>query len=132
MAEAFVTLGNLRSFTRPGRALILDYSGTRVAITVLTDRLIRVRLAPDGAFAARRSWAVARADETFPQASFEIEEQDQALVLRTASLTVQIERKWGSLSFADAQGNDFVPTRLVCSGSQAASELAPGRLCQMY
>src|SRR2546423_14228876 len=107
MTESFITLGALRSSTRAGHGLILDYGGPHVAITVLTDRMIRVRLAPDGTFAARRSWAVAQADEAFPEASFEIEESGQALVLRTASLTVRIERDRGSLSFADAQGQPF-------------------------
>src|SRR5438876_7340489 len=88
MTESFITLGALRSYTREGRTLILDYGGPRVAITVLTERMIRVRLAPDGRFAARRSWAVARTDDAFPVSSFEIEEPGQALVLRTALLTV--------------------------------------------
>src|SRR5260370_24732099 len=103
MTESFITLGTLRSSTREGRTLILDFGGPRVAITILTDRMIRVRLALDGVFAAPRSWAVTRSDETFPEAPFEIVEQDEALVLRTASLTVLIERKQGSLSSTDAQ-----------------------------
>ncbi len=107
MTESFITLGALHSSTREGRALILEYGGPRVAITVLTDRMIRVRLAPDGMFAARRSWAVARADDQFPETSFEIEESGQALVLRTASLTVRFERDRRSLSFADVQGEPF-------------------------
>ena len=122
MTESLITLGALRSSTRVERALMLDYGGPRVAITVLTDRMIRVRLAPDGAFAARRSWAVTRADEAFPEVSFEIEEQDQALVLRTASLTVQIERKQGRLSFADAQGQRFCADEAGMQWEQAASE----------
>src|SRR5437763_13473599 len=109
MTESFITLGALRSSTRQGRTLILDYGGPRVAITVLTDSLIRVRLAPDGTFAARRSWAVARADDEFPEASFEIEEGQAGghegplptstplppLRVRTASLTIQIARDRG-------------------------------------
>src|SRR5437764_11381293 len=126
MTESFITLQTLRSYTREGRALILDYGGPRVAITVLTDRLIRVRLAPDGTFAARRSWAVARADDEFPEASFEIEESGQALVLRTASLTVRIERDRGSLSFADAQGQPFCTDEAGMQWGQTASE--PGRV----
>src|SRR5207247_10325374 len=107
MTESFITLGALHSSTREGRALILEYGGPRVAITVLTDRMIRVRLAPDGMFAARRSWAVARADDQFPETSFEIEESGQALVLRTASLTVRFERDRRSLSFAAVEGDPF-------------------------
>src|SRR2546421_11451768 len=107
MTTSFITLGSLRSSSREGRSLTLDYGGPRVAITVLTDRLIRVRLAPDGAFAARRSWAVARADEQFGEATFEIEESGWELLLRTASLIVRIDRDSGSLSFADMQGQSF-------------------------
>jgi alpha-glucosidase len=121
MTESFLTLGALRSSTREGRALILDYDGPRVAITILTDRMIRVRLAPDGTFAARRSWAVARADDAFPEASFEIEESDQALVLRTTSLTVRIERDRGSLSFADAQGQPFCADEVGMQWGQAVA-----------
>ncbi len=122
MTESFITLDALRSFSREGRALILDYGGTRVAITVLTDRMIRVRLAPDGTFAARRSWAVARADDAFSEASFAIEELGQALVLRTASLTVQIEHDPGSLSFAGAQGQPFCADEMGMQWDQAASK----------
>ncbi|OLE04774.1 MAG: alpha-glucosidase [Ktedonobacter sp. 13_1_20CM_4_53_11] len=122
MTESFITLGALRSYTREGRSLILDYGGPRVAITALTDRMIRVRLAPDGTFAACRSWAVVRADDEFPEASFAIEESGQALVLRTASLAMQIERDRGSLSFADAQGQPFCADDAGMQWGQAASE----------
>ena len=121
MTESFITLGALHSSTREGRALILEYGGPRVAITVLTDRMIRVRLAPDGMFAARRSWAVARADDQFPETSFEIEESGQALVLRTASLTVRFERDRRSLSFADVQGEPFCADEAGMQWDQAAS-----------
>src|SRR6266487_6720457 len=107
MTTSFITLGSLRSSIREGRSLIIDYGGPRVAITVLTDRIIRVRLAPEGSFAARRSWAVARADEEFGEAAFEIEESDRELLLRTASLTVRIDPGSGRLSFADMQGQGF-------------------------
>jgi len=122
MTESFNTLRALRSFTRAGRALILDYGGPRVAITVLTDRIIRVRLAPDGAFAARRSWAVAPEDDAFPEATFEIEESGQGLTLRTASLTVRIERDRGSLSFADAQGQPFCADEAGMQWERESSE----------
>ncbi len=121
MTESFITLGALRSSTREGRALILDYGGPRVAITVLTDRMLRVRLAPEGTFAARHSWAVTQADDEFAETSFEIEESSQALVLRTASLTVRIERERGNLSFADVQGQPFCADEAGMQWNQSAS-----------
>jgi alpha-glucosidase len=122
VTESLITLGALRSSTREGRAFILDYDGPRIAITVLTDRIIRVRLAPDGVFAARRSWAVARADDAFPEISFEIEELDHALILRTASLMVKIERDRGSLSFFDAHGQPFCADEVGMRWNGVASE----------
>lgn len=121
MTESFITLGALRSYTRQGHALILDYGGPCVSITVLTDRMIRVRLAPDGTFAARRSWAVARADDEFPGVSFEIEESDQALVLRTDTLSVRLERDRGSLSFADVLGQPFCADKAGMQWDRTAS-----------
>jgi alpha-glucosidase len=107
MTTSFNSLGALHSFIREGRSLMLDYGGPRVAITVLTDRIIRVRLGPDGTFMARRSWAVARVDEEFGEVTFEVEESGRELLLRTATLTVRIDRGRGRLSFANVQGQPF-------------------------
>jgi len=123
LTESFITLGDLRSYTREGRTLVLDYGGPSVAITVLTDGMVRVRLAPDGTFAARRFWAVVRADDEFPEVSFEIEESGQTLLLRTVALTVRIERERGSISFADAQGQPFCADEAGMQWGQATSGL---------
>ena len=122
MTTSFNTLGVLHSFIRQGRSLVLDYGGPRVAVTALTDSLIRVRLAPDGEFLVRRSWAVARADEEFGEAAFDIEESDQELLLRTASLTVRIDRSRGSLSFEDVQGQPFCADEAGFQWSRDESE----------
>ena len=107
MSISLNTLGVLHSFIRQGRSIVLDYGGPRVAVTVLTDGLVRVRLALDGEFLVRRSWAVARADEEFGEAAFEVEDSGRELLLRTTSLTVRIDRSGGSLSFEDVQGQLF-------------------------
>ncbi len=107
MTTSFNSLGTLRSSAREGRSLLLDYAGPRVAITVLTDSLIRVRLAAEGAFEARHSWSVTRADEEFGEATFEIEESDREVLLRTAALSVKIDRESGGLSFVNIQGQPF-------------------------
>ena len=83
---------------------------------------MRVRLAPDGVFAPRRSWAVAWSDETFPEASFEIEEQEQALLLRADLLTVSIEREQGTLSFSDTQGQRFCADEAGMQWEQSSPE----------
>ncbi len=127
MTDSFLTLGALREWRSAGSALILDYGGPRVAITILTDRIIRVRLAPDGTFAARRSWAVAREDDAFPEASFEIEEPGQALVLRTASLMLRIERDRGSLFSIRADRSRLILSSLSVGSDGSRSTISmPG------
>ena len=123
MTTSFNSLGALHSFIREERSLLLDYGGPRVAITVLTDRIIRVRLAPEGVFVARRSWAVARADDEFAEVAFEIEESDRELLLRTATITMRIDRDRGSLSFADVQGQPFCADEAGMQWDRADSEL---------
>lgn len=107
MSESFTTLGAVRAYAQEGRALLLDCGGPRVVITVLTERIVRVRLAPAGACAPRRSWAVACADEDFPPASFDLEATPAALTLRTSALTLRIERETCRIACADAQGRPF-------------------------
>jgi alpha-glucosidase len=107
MPISFNSLRALHSFSREGRTVLLDYGGPRVTITVLTDSLIRVRLAPEGAFEVRHSWAVARADEEFSEETYELEDSDGELTLRTSALSVQIDRESGGLSFVDIQGQRF-------------------------
>ena len=52
--QDWTTLGNLRSAQWDERSLFCDYGGAVVLITVLAPNLIRVQLAPMGAFAPRR------------------------------------------------------------------------------
>ncbi|HYB01251.1 MAG TPA: glycoside hydrolase family 31 protein [Ktedonobacteraceae bacterium] len=107
MSISIKNLGALGSFSHEGRTLMLDFGGPRVAITVLTDSLVRVRLAPEGAFEVRHSWAVASADEVFSEETFEIEDSDLELTLRTAALSVKINRESGALTFENRQGQPF-------------------------
>jgi alpha-glucosidase len=107
MSEQQNSVAAIQSFTKDGRSLFLDCGGPRVAITILTPRLVRVRLAPKGSFAPRRSWAVAHADEEFAESPFEIIETADALTLDTGALKVQIERARCMVSFADPRGQPF-------------------------
>src|SRR6266511_5745510 len=90
MSELPQVLGEITTYTHDSRSLTIDCGGPRIQMTVLTPQLVRVRLAPDGAFAPRRSWAVARADEEFAAAPFAVREDGGALVLDTGALLVRI------------------------------------------
>jgi hypothetical protein len=60
--------GRLASWTAGGRSLLATYEeGAALAATALAPGVVRVSLARNGVFAPRRSWAVTRPDETYPE-----------------------------------------------------------------
>lgn len=107
MINSFNQLGTVRSYRHVGCTVFLDCGGPLVALTPLTDRIIRVRLAPQGSFAPRRSWAVSGPDQDFPGASLEISQTDTTLLLQTAALTIHLARNSCSIGFTDEQGHTF-------------------------
>ncbi len=101
------TLGALSAYSHTDRSLLLECGIPQVAVTVLTPRMVRVRLAAEGQFAPRRSWAVARADEEFGVTPFDVQQGDQTISLHTAALTVQIQRDPCRIAFSDTNGQVF-------------------------
>ncbi|HEU5103652.1 MAG TPA: TIM-barrel domain-containing protein [Roseiflexaceae bacterium] len=84
-----------------GRTIIFDYGGARIAIAPLAADLLRIRLAPRGDFAPRRSWAVTPPDEAFPQVDFTVDETEAALSLTTAQLVVLVARHGGGITIRE-------------------------------
>ncbi len=103
----FSALNPLRQPTVTERGLSLDFGGPQLQITPLTDRLVRVRLAPSGQFAPRRSWDVAQPDSAFAPVPFTVEDQAGTLTLATRLLSVLVETATGRVTFADAAGRRF-------------------------
>jgi alpha-glucosidase len=122
MTDSLITLGAVQSIiARDDRSLTLDCGGPLLQVTILTPRLVRVRIATSGTFAPRRSWAVAAPDEGFAPLAVQFNEDDEALSLSTDLLTVRVERSSALLSFVDAQGTAF------CADT-AAPAWRPGEL----
>lgn len=101
------TLAGVRSYRRTGQTVLLDMGGPCLAVTLLSDRMVRVRLAHSGSFAPRRSWAVARPDEAFAPVSYELSETPTMLVLHTGTLRIQIACDTGAVSFIDREDRCF-------------------------
>ena len=100
-------LGAVKSYRRDGRSLIFDCGGgAQLMVTALNAGLIRVRVARDGQFAPRRSWAIARPDSDYAVDSlfFAVMEPKDAIELTTELLTVRVERNPCRVSFVDKQG----------------------------
>ncbi|HEY1011769.1 MAG TPA: glycoside hydrolase family 31 protein [Herpetosiphonaceae bacterium] len=106
-SHVYHQLGPVAGYAQDGATLTLAFGAASVAVTALTDRIIRVRLGPGGAFAPRRSWAAAAPDEAFPGALAEVSAAAGALIARTGLLEIEISRETGRIAFRDARGLEF-------------------------
>ena len=61
--QPWTTLGDVQKFDLNDRTLHLNCGEAQVKLSILSPKLIRVRLAPQGEFLLRRSWAVTRDDQ---------------------------------------------------------------------
>ncbi|KAB8145847.1 DUF5110 domain-containing protein [Chloroflexia bacterium SDU3-3] len=107
MSGSFKQLGAVQSHRLEGSTLSLAFGGPVLAITTLTDQIMRVRLAPTGSFAPRRSWAVAAPDEEFPGAAAQVAHEGGVITLRTAALAAHVDTATGALRFTTADGRAF-------------------------
>src|SRR5436305_1858581 len=105
--NAWATLGALESFTRDTRGIVGDLGGPQLAVTVLAPNLVRVRLAPAGAFLPRRSWAVTRDDGEWPVVPFDLSESATEITIETGQMRVQIARNPCRITCYDKTGQPF-------------------------
>jgi alpha-glucosidase len=87
----------LKRYWQTGPTLFADYGGPLLAVTLLSADLIRVRLAPGGIFAPRRSWAVARPGEAYAPPAVTIEEDSEHITLLGGYLAVLLTREGGRI-----------------------------------
>src|SRR4051794_37840534 len=95
--------GRISSWAREGSRIDLDFGGPLLSVTVLTDADVRIRLAPRGAFAQRRSWAVAAPDDSFAPVDLAVENIGDRVRIATAGMRIEI-RDGGRVDIDDAQG----------------------------
>jgi alpha-glucosidase len=125
--------GDLERYWRVGPTLFADYGGPLLAVTVLEPAVIRIRLAPGGTLAPRRSWAVARPDGDYPPASFSIAQASDRVTVVTDCLHVEIARAGGRLCIQERKsgrvvlddGKDGGPMWDAADGSAAWIKLMP-------
>ncbi|MDJ0695704.1 glycoside hydrolase family 31 protein [Mastigocoleus sp. MO_188.B34] len=90
-----------------GIFLICD-GNLNLTLSVLAPNLIRVRFSPTVDFIPRRSWSVAIADEEWDTIPFEIEETEKFINIKTAEITVCVQRDPCRIVFIEQRmGNTF-------------------------
>lgn len=103
----YQTPGPARAHHVEGQTLRVDFAAARLALTPLTDRLVRVRWTPAERWAPRRSWDVAKADADFPAVPFTVAEQAGEITLTTGAVSVHLARASGQVGFAAGPGRVF-------------------------
>lgn len=95
------------SITRTDQGIRLTCGESVLTITVLADNLVRVRFSPTGTFLPRRSWAVAKADETWATPDFILAEAPEQITVNTTDIQVIAERPTGRIQFRTTEGLTF-------------------------
>jgi len=80
----------------------LTASAARVRITAFRDGVLRVRVAPDGAFGKDFSWAVVETPEPPP---IKVEDSEKELRMTAGSVVVLVKKSPLLIRFTDAAGN---------------------------
>ncbi|MCM1501591.1 MAG: DUF5110 domain-containing protein [Bacteroidales bacterium] len=90
---------------RSGNNVIVNAeNGEKVRIEVISGNMVRVSAAPEGAgFSSRKSLAVL--ENPGKQCDFILEKSDSVAVITTSSLTVNVSRATGKVTFNDLDGN---------------------------
>lgn len=104
-------VGAVQSYEQSERGVHIRCDEASLLIAVLAPNLVRVRLAPTGTFADRRSWSVAKADGEWAIAPFQIQSSAEAITLTTEQMTVRIDCLSCRVACCDRAGHAFAEDR---------------------
>jgi alpha-glucosidase len=78
---------------RHGRSVVVELPGTSASVTPLTDGVIHFRSAPSRRWAPRRSWAVTRPDEEYPEVDFAVISADDGISIVADRLITTVDQR---------------------------------------
>lgn len=107
LPQSLKTLGAIQSIELNPRGVDCECDGACLRVTMLAANLVRVHFSPTGVFAPCRSWNVAKDDSEWAVVPVEIEQSEEAIVLKTEQITVQIQRHPCRITCFDRAGNPF-------------------------
>ena len=105
--QPWTTLGDVQNFELVDRHLHLDCGEAQLKLSILSPKLIRVRLAPQGEFLPRRSWAVTRDDDQWDVPKFEVQQTDDTITIQTEKMRVEIQHRPCRIACYDSAGQPF-------------------------
>jgi alpha-glucosidase len=83
--------------------LTVDYGGPVLAVTFVEPGTVRIRLAPTGTFATRRSWCPLAPDDGGSPPAVRLSDDGDTLELASDVLTVRVEGAGGRLAVVDGR-----------------------------
>jgi len=89
------TFGTLLRYWQGGRDLELIFDNAHLRISAIGGRVARLRIAPSGKFAPRRSWDVVPADDDFPIPAVALREDGQSIRFEMGAFQVIYQRGGG-------------------------------------
>lgn len=92
-------LASVKSMQKEGNKFYFSDGSARVEVRVVSDEIIRVRLAPHGVFLADFSYAVPEVDQKV--STFHLEEHEAFYSITTNTVTVKINKEDFLISFHD-------------------------------
>ncbi|GAB1463247.1 glycoside hydrolase family 31 protein [Pedobacter sp.] len=92
-------LGAIRNVKQEGNKFFFSDGSSSVEVRVISDQIIRVRLAPQGTFLADFSYAVEEVDQKV--STFSIKEIEDAFLVATNTITCKITKADFLISFID-------------------------------
>jgi alpha-glucosidase len=112
--QNWTEIGAIEAFESTAFGIACQCTNAILSVSVLSDTLVRVRVAPKGTLNPRRSWAVTLDDCDWNYFSWSVKETEDAIELKTPILLVRIYRN---------------PCRVVCydpSGCAFAEDIPAG------
>ena len=100
-------LSAVQAVQRDDASVRFECGESCLVISVLASNLIRVRMAPNGQFMHRRSWAVTLDDPEWSAVPFAVEETDEAVEIVTEHIRVHIQRDRSSITCFDKASRPF-------------------------
>ncbi len=101
-AYASTRMGLISGWVREGNTFLFKDIHAILSVTVISKEIIRVRYAPHGSFLPDFSYALQ--DYKFENSRIEFIGKEDRFVIQTESVTLEIKKDGGALSFMDNQG----------------------------
>ncbi|SDY38069.1 alpha-glucosidase [Micromonospora pattaloongensis] len=96
--------GDLRGYRKLGSSVLVDYGGPTLAISLPHPAIARIRFAPTGALAPRRSWSPVPPDEELAPPHVTVGSDDGTVEISSDVLTVRAEPAGARVTVADRRG----------------------------